>query len=137
MGHVSGKIMERYGQKLRRTILLHVGLITFRLAYGKDQKPRILMISGFSDVSLSSKTSIIHLWRPQDTSNKPRKLPSRFWKIFIQWSTFRKPNIWGMLEKTGADNPDDPSNIVWKSWIWDQDISKTWNCNLYSGTYLF
>ena len=37
--------MERYGPKLRRSILLHLGLATFRFASGINREPLISMIS--------------------------------------------------------------------------------------------
>ena len=74
-------LRKRYGQKLRRIILLHFWLITFRFGDGRDRKPLMVMISGFSDVSPSPKTNIICLWRPQDTLTNPRESPNHFWEI--------------------------------------------------------
>ena len=39
-------IMERIAAKLCRTILLHLGLITFRTHYWKTRKPLICMVLG-------------------------------------------------------------------------------------------
>ena len=39
-------IWKRHGQKLRRIVLLHFGLVTFRFHYGRDWKPLVFMISG-------------------------------------------------------------------------------------------
>ena len=71
LGNVYSKYYKRLA-KIRRTILLHFGLVTFRFADTRALKPIISMISGFSDVSLSPKTNYFYLWRPQDTSKKPR-----------------------------------------------------------------
>ena len=40
-------LWKRYGQKLRRIILLHFGLITFRFGYMRERKLLTSMISGF------------------------------------------------------------------------------------------
>ena len=64
--------------KLRRIILLQYGLVTFRFAYMRTLKPFSFMISAFLDMSLSPKTNIIYLWRPQDTLDNPRKIPNHF-----------------------------------------------------------
>ena len=73
---VIGNVWKRYGQKLRRIILLPFGLVTFRFGYWRDRKPIIFMISGFLDVSLSPKTNMIYRWGHQDTSINPRKIPN-------------------------------------------------------------
>ena len=79
LGNVYGKFMKRYGQKLRRIILLRFGLITFRFGYGRDRKPFIFMISGFLDVAISPKTIYFHLdtRRPQIIQEKTQR---SFWK---------------------------------------------------------
>ena len=46
-------VMKRIAVKLRRMILLQFGLVTFRFHDGGTLNHLILMISGFSDVSLS------------------------------------------------------------------------------------
>ena len=54
------------------------------------------------------------------------------------WDIFKKQyvyEIWKSIcltnfEKTGAENDEDPSKKSWKSSIWDQYVSKTWNGNL-------
>ena len=68
---------------LRRIILLHLGLVTFRFAYRINRKPIICMISGFSDVSMSPNTNICYLLRPQNTSTKPRKARLVFEKYYV------------------------------------------------------
>ena len=54
-------LKKRMAQKLRRIIPLHFGLVAFRSHFGKTLKPFIFMISGFLDVSTTSKTNIICL----------------------------------------------------------------------------
>ena len=66
-------IMKRIAQKLRRIILLHLGLVTFRCHYGRTRKPLMFMIWGFLNVSTTPKTNIIYLWRHQNTLNNSRK----------------------------------------------------------------
>ena len=59
-------IWRGIAQKLRRIILLHLGLVTFRFRYERTLKP------------LTPKTNIISLWRHQDNLNNPRKNPNSF-----------------------------------------------------------
>ena len=66
--------LKRITRKLRRNILLHFGLITFRFHYWKALKPLIFMISDLVDVSMTPKTNIICLWKHLDTSN-PQSFP--------------------------------------------------------------
>ena len=61
---------KRNGQKLRRIILLHFGLVTSRFGYGRTL---ILMIWGFSDVPLSPKTNIIYL----GNATMPKKIQEK------------------------------------------------------------
>ena len=65
-------LWKRYGQKLRRILLLHFGSVIFQCHYGRDRKPFMFMISGFLDVSMSPKTNYVYLWRHQETSNNSR-----------------------------------------------------------------
>ena len=103
-------LWKRYLQKLCRIILLHLGLVTFRSGYGRDRKPFIFMISGFSDVSMTPKTHIVYLWRhfpgptgyfhigPQEIQvelvgfaraawhfvvEQGNRLPITYWKVFV------------------------------------------------------
>ena len=75
-------LWERYAQELRWIIVLHFGLVTFRFAYGKDRKPLISMISGFSDVSLAPKTNYLCLETPGYLKYSKKKL-NQFWKILF------------------------------------------------------
>ena len=67
--HFYSRILTRYGQQLRRIILLHFGLVTFRFASGSARKPSISKISRFLDVSLSPNTNNLYFSRHQDISN--------------------------------------------------------------------
>ena len=71
------------GQNSRRIILLLLGFVFFRFLCGKDRASIIPITSGFRDVSLSPKTNIIHLLRPQDTSTNPRKSRTIFVNIIL------------------------------------------------------
>ena len=71
IGNIFGKLWsflwKRYVQKLRSITPVQFEPMTFRFAYGRTLKPLTFMISGFLDVSMSPKTNMIYLWRPQDT----------------------------------------------------------------------
>ena len=47
--------IKRLAQKLRRIILLHFGLVTFRIHLKKTRKPYIFMISGLGGPITSNK----------------------------------------------------------------------------------
>ena len=60
-------IMKRIIREVRIIILLYFGLVTFRIHYWKSLKPLISWFSDLADVTMSPKTNMIYLWRPQDT----------------------------------------------------------------------
>ena len=80
---IYGKFMERCDQKLRRIILLHFGLVTFRFHHGSPLKPFIFMISGFSDVSMTPQTNYFYLWIHQDTFKNARTHPESLLKAIV------------------------------------------------------
>ena len=94
-------LWKRYGQKLRRIILLQFGLVTFRFVYGRDRKPIVSMISGFLDVSLSPNQYF--LWRHQDTLENPRKANNLFNTIIV--GNLKKLELEFLIvgEKAGAE----------------------------------
>ena len=107
-------IMKRIARKLRRIFLLRFGLVTFRFHDGEDLKPLIFIISAFRDVSLSPKTNIIHPWRHQHNSNSSRTNPKTFLKNIIFGNVIMsgiEHVVLLFVQNTGADHPDDPSNI--------------------------
>ena len=112
---------KRITGKLRITILLHFGLVTFRSAYGKYRKPFISMISGFSDASLSPKTNIIHLWRHQGTT-KNRKTSHMFFINIRMWEI--QISVFVSYKNRAPGNPDDPSNTILK--ILDTGPTSSW-----------
>ena len=96
-------LKKRCGEKFHRIILLHLGLVTFLFAYGRNLKPLKSMIWGFLDVPLGPKTNI-YLLRHQDASNNPRKVLNHFRKI----SLFVHVESWEidtfiLLEETGTE----------------------------------
>ena len=97
-------LLKRYGKKLRSIILLHLGIVTFRFAYGKDRKPIISMISAFLDVSLSPKTNIVYLLRHQDTQKNPRKFKNMFGKYYLWKSHVLEIANFGNVGKDGHRN---------------------------------
>ena len=64
------------------------------------------------------------------TPNNSRKSPKPF-RTYYFWGSqklgHRKCRHAGKREPT---NPEDPWNMFWKSGIWDQFLSKTWNGHL-------
>ena len=113
-------LWKRYGKKLWSIILLQFELITFRFAYGRTLKPLIVMMLGFSDVSLSPQTNIIYLLRPQESSIDQEN--QIIFKIYI----FYKFRLWKCsgLEFIGKDGRrtkhEDSSHIFLKFLNMDQ-----------------
>ena len=44
-----------------------------------------------------------------------------FWGISISWTS----TFFELLEKAGPNHSEDPSNIVWTSWTWDQYLPES------------
>ena len=82
------------------------------------------MISGFSDVSMSPKTNMIYLWRPQDTSTIPRKIQIRFEVYYFQ--NLKILELQHFDESIGKDVhrtiPAIRLRISWRSLMWDQSL---------------
>ena len=114
-------IMKRIAGTLHRIILLHFGLITFRLQYGGDRKPLICMISGFLDASMTPKTNMIYLWRHLETSNISKKEnvvgESYSWKYQDYGNSLER---WGRESRRPVqlffDTIDYGINIFQKTW---------------------
>ena len=95
-------VIKRIAIKLRRIILWHSGVITFRLHYGRDRKPFIVMISGFSDVPMTPKASIIYLWKHQDTPNYARSIRIIFKTTILENINMLKIHNFETFGKGGA-----------------------------------
>ena len=58
-------MIKRIAGKLRRIILLHFGLVTFRFHYGEPPEKIVLaMISGFLDVFMTPQTKYVNFGDP-------------------------------------------------------------------------
>ena len=68
------------------------------------------MISGLLNASLAPKTNYFYLCRYQYTSNNARNSQRIFDRYYL-WGFQNVGNpTFGKIEKTGAENPVDPSN---------------------------
>ena len=81
LSHFMVNVWKRIAQKLCRTILLDLGLISFRTRYGRTRKPLIVMFWGFSDVSMTPQTNYFQFSRHQETPNNSRKNQLIFFEI--------------------------------------------------------
>ena len=87
-------IIERLAQKLRRSILLHSGLITFRFNFGKPGRPHFSWFSDLVDVSMTPKTNyFLFLEAPNDFKTNKKN---------TKW--FSENTILGNLEILDIDN---------------------------------
>jgi len=112
--------MEKRCLKAPRIILLHLELVTFRFGHGWDRKHIMFMISGFSDVSMAPRT-ISFILRDtrilQITNEQTQHILGKYYCCKPQ--NYEKQKLL-MLGKAGTQTPDDPSNMFWRSVIWDQ-----------------
>ena len=97
-------IMKRIARKLRRIILLHFGLVAFRIHFWEIRQRFILMVFGPSgrggdsqnQYHLSLETRILQIIQEQS------QIISRS-NICLEISLFWKSSILKIWEKTGAD----------------------------------
>ena len=75
-------VVERLTQKLRKIMLLHLGLVTFRIRYWKLEKSSFWCCSDLLDVIMTRETYIIYLWRHQTSQNSSRTNPRPFLKKY-------------------------------------------------------
>ena len=122
---------KKVARKLHGIILLHFGLIIFRIHFWKTRKPFIFMIFRFSDVTMSPKTNYFKVWRHQTTHNSSRKNSESFLKNVV-WGNLKRfghMKFW-KLRKVGVEsswrfvlqNREHleyvylPKNMNWKMW---------------------
>ena len=106
---------KMFARRLRIIILLHLGLITFRIHFWKTRKTLISSFSDLADVTMTPETNYIRFGQHQDTSNNTRKYSTIFGKYYF-WkcpnSENRKNKFRG---RRGPTHPDDTSNNFPKS----------------------
>ena len=93
-GHFYNKIMEKICLKAPWYYSAPIWTYYFPICLWERPKLLISMISGLWDGSLSPKTNIIYLWRPQDTSNNPRKSHPSFKSNLFQCQHFGNQQFW-------------------------------------------
>ena len=114
-------IMKGIARKLRRIVLLHFGLITFRSHYWKTLNPSCSWFRDFRTWPWAAKPILLIFWRHHDIITHPRKNTNRFWEIlFVEIS-----NCWkSKMILFGRDGRRELSTIrlinSWRSWIWEQ-----------------
>ena len=123
---------KKYAQKLRRIILLHFRLVTFRFNFGKTRKVIILMIFGLFGVSTPPKTNYVLSLESQNYSNNSRTNPEPFLnnRIFLEISKSWKSKMSILGERQGPGNLEDPFNMFWKILNMASiaaKTAKTWN----------
>ena len=76
-------IAQRIGQTLRRIILLHLGLVTFRIHFRKIRKPFIFMVFGPSGRDHDSQNQLYLILGTPRYFNKSEKHTSSLLQIII------------------------------------------------------
>ena len=100
-------IWKRITKKVRRIILLHVGIMALLLHYGRTREPIIFMIFGFLDLSMGLKTNTIYLWRHQDAPNNSRKSQIIFEKYYLGKSRHSGNHCFRHWKRWGLTIPED------------------------------
>ena len=113
-------IWKRASRKLRRIILFHFGLITFRINYGRNRKPIICIISGFSDVSMTHNTNIMRLWTPEHFKRNPKQILNHYQKVLFGNTLFGNHISATCWNRRAQKIMKIRLAISWKSWILDQ-----------------
>ena len=115
LGRVWGAILTLHfpfwiAQKLRRTILLYAGLVTFRFHFLKIRKVLIFMIFGPSGRDHDPQKPLILTLDPPDDSKWFKKIPNRFKQILcsniLKYWKFKIPK---QLKTRVLKIPEDPS----------------------------
>ena len=75
--------IKRITQKLRRIILLHLGLITFRIHFRKTRKPRMCMFFSLADVTMTPKTKICVILDTPSYHKRDKKSDNNLSKYII------------------------------------------------------
>ena len=137
---------KRYGQKLRRIILLPFELITFWFAYGKNENPSFLWFRDFRTCPWLPKPIIFIFGNtriPQITRETTRSIfrKSYFWKS----QHFGNRTFWKVRKRRAPTTPDDPLNQFLKIMnmrskssrngilvIWNQYFSKNMKWHLWT-----
>ena len=73
-------LVKRLARKLRRVILFHFGLVTFRIYFRETDNSSFSCFKDLVFVSMTSKTNTIYLWRHQNTPKNSRKIRTIFEK---------------------------------------------------------
>ena len=116
-------VENRGSQKLRRFILLHFGLVTFRIRFGEIRTPFIFMVFGLGGRDHDSrKTNYFQFWKHRDTSNNARN--HHYWTYCFRKCPHFENRYLKMLEN--GDRTILKPRLIhsWESWIWDQYLLK-------------
>ena len=84
---------KRLAQQLRRIILLHFGLVSFRIHFGKTENLSFSWFSDLVDMSMTANTNIIYLWTHQDTQNNSRTNS----EPFKTYHLLKYQNVWSLF----------------------------------------
>ena len=120
-------IKRRYGPKLHRIMLLHFGLVAFRLSsWEKPNNPHVHDFGISGRVHDSKNQQYVSLATPGH-SKQFHKHSDVFKHMVLDISTPWKSSWLDILEKTRADNHATSLWNVLKSWIWGRFFQRAWN----------
>ena len=104
-GVFSCNYYKRLAQELRRIILLHFGLVSFRIHSGKTLKPFIFMILGPRGLDHDPQNQVFLILETPRYGNESQENPKSFKNMFF-WKSQQSGNRpFGNLE-----NSEDPCN---------------------------
>ena len=114
LGQLYCKFMEIMGLKAPGSYSASIWSYNFSICLWEIPKTIMFMISVLLNGSPSPKTIYFHLWRPQDTSKRSKKIPNYFDAFMVMIFTILKIQNVDFSKRWASKNPDDPSNNILK-----------------------
>ena len=115
------KCIEKVARTLRIIVLLHFGLVAFRILFWKPRKVFICIFPDLADVTIIPQTNIIYLWRHKDNPNNSRISRIVFQRYYVgKYQICGNRRFWKIPKRLGPEIPKIRLRNCWKSWRWDQ-----------------
>ena len=115
-------LWKRYGQTLRRIILLHLGLVTFRFAFGRNRTRVISLIQDFWTFPWLPKPTVSIFGDP-GYLKEFENIPKQFENILV-WKSQNVVHryFWTCLKNGRREIPTIHLVKYWESCIWNQNL---------------
>ena len=102
-----------------------LNLQLFDLLMGEPSNPHFYDFWIFGRIPEPQNQYYLSLETPRYLK-KSQEMSSSCWKYHVcKYRNNGYPKFWKCWKSRAPENPDDPSNNIWKSQIWDQYVSKS------------